>query len=159
MHEFPAPDMWFSHRVSYGETDCMGVMYYAEYLHLFERARSEFIRACGVSYADVEKRGVLLPVREVQCRYRHPARYDELVWIRIAIQEWRKASLKFVYELYSEDKGTLLAEGMTLHALVNQAGRPLPVPKWFRDLIEQPAPGGSQADSKPAACAKVAQTS
>ena len=42
----------------------MGVLYYAEYLHLFERARSAFIRQCGMSYADVEKKGIILPVRE-----------------------------------------------------------------------------------------------
>lgn len=49
------------HRVSYGETDTMGVLYYAEYLHLFERARSAYIRSCGMSYADVEKKGIILP--------------------------------------------------------------------------------------------------
>ena len=78
MHmEFPTPAIWFSHRVSYGETDTMGVLYYAEYLHIFERARSEYIRALGMSYADVERRGVYLPVREAECRYRSPAHYDE----------------------------------------------------------------------------------
>lgn len=127
--------MWFSHRVSYGETDCMGVMYYAEYLHLFERARSEYIRACGVSYSEVEKKGLLLPVREVECRYRSPARYDDLVWIRIAIDEWRKASLKFVYEIYAEDKTRILAEGMTQHAVVSPQGRPVAIPGWFRELF------------------------
>lgn len=73
MHDFPTPETWFPHRVSYGETDCMGVLYYAEYLHIFERARSAFIRERGMSYADVEKRGIILPVREAQCRYRSPA--------------------------------------------------------------------------------------
>ena len=53
--QFPTPDIWMPHRVSYGETDTMGVLYYAEYLHLFERARSEYIRRCGMSYAEVEK--------------------------------------------------------------------------------------------------------
>lgn len=135
---FPAPDTWLSHRVSYGETDCMGVMYYAQYLHLFERARSEFIRERGMSYADVEKKGVILPVREAQCRYRHPCRYDELVRIRAGISELGRASLKFVYELWNEDKTTLLAEGMTQHALVNDAGRPIRMPEWFRNLVSLP---------------------
>lgn len=44
MHDFPTPDVWLAHRVSYGETDTMGYLYYAEYLHLFERSRSEYIR-------------------------------------------------------------------------------------------------------------------
>lgn len=136
MHAFPTPEIWLPHRVSYGETDCMGVMYYAEYLHLFERSRSEYIRRCGMSYAEVEKKGILLPVREVQCRYRSPARYDDLVFIRAAIGEWRRASLRFVYEIYNEDKELLLAEGMTVHAVVNPAGRPVAVPAWFRQMAQ-----------------------
>ena len=142
MHmEFPTPAIWFSHRVSYGETDTMGVLYYAEYLHIFERARSEYIRALGMSYADVERRGVYLPVREAQCRYRSPAHYDELVQVHTAISEWGRASLKFVYEMRSEDKTRVLATGMTQHALVNGEGRPVPVPDWFRALC-----GGGATD-------------
>lgn len=112
----------------------MGVMYYAEYLHLFERSRSEFIRRGGMSYADVERKGILLPVREVQCRYRSPARYDDLVFIRTGISEWRRASLRFVYEIWTDDKRRLLAEGMTVHAVVNPEGKPVGAPDWFRKL-------------------------
>ena len=53
---FPKPSCWLAHRVSYGETDAMGVVYYANYLHLFERGRSELIRELGFSYATVEER-------------------------------------------------------------------------------------------------------
>lgn len=122
------------HRVSYGETDTMGVLYYAEYLHLFERGRSEYIRRCGMSYAEVEKRGLILPVREAQCRYRSPAHYDDLLLVRTGISEWTRASMRFVYEIWNEDKTRLLATGMTQHALVNKEGRPIAVPDWFRSL-------------------------
>lgn len=134
MHEFPTPDIWLAHRVSYGETDTMGVLYYAEYLHLFERARSEYIRAHGMSYGEVEERGIILPVREAHCRYRSPARYDDLVWIRTGIVEWGRASLRFVYELWNEDKTRLLASGMTQHAVINREGRPMAVPGWLRAI-------------------------
>lgn len=112
----------------------MGVLYYAEYLHLFERARSAFIRQLGMSYAEVEKRGIILPVREARCRYRAPARYDDLVQIRTAVSQWGRASLHFLYEIWNEDKTRLLAEGMTQHALINREGRPVPMPDWFRQL-------------------------
>jgi acyl-CoA thioester hydrolase len=138
VHDFPAPDVVLPHRVSYGETDAMGVLYYAEYLHLFERARSAYIRHFGVSYADIERRGLFLPVREAQCRYRVPARYDDLVFVRVAVSEWGRASLRFVYEMLAENKKTLLAQGMTQHALVNGDGRPVGVPGWFRDLFLDP---------------------
>ena len=112
----------------------MGVLYYAEYLHLFERSRNTYIRACGMSYRTIEKRGLYLPVREAQCRYRMPARYDDLVHVRTAISEFRRASLRFVYELWNENKSQLLATGTTQHALINAEGRPVPLPDWFREL-------------------------
>lgn len=118
----------------------MGVLYYAEYLHLFERSRSEFIRKRGMSYAEVERRGIFLPVREAQCRYRASARYDDLVWIRTGIAEWGRASLRFVYEIWNEDKATLLATGMTQHAVVTTQGRPTAVPEWLRSQMKQDAP-------------------
>ena len=134
MHDFPNDSTWLGHRVSYGETDTMGVLYYAEYLHLFERVRSEYIREHGMSYVEVEKRGIYLPVREAQCRYRHSARYDDYLWILTGIAEWGKASMRFVYEIYNEDKSLLLATGMTHHAVVNGEGRPVPVPPWLKVL-------------------------
>lgn len=134
MHDdFPSPAIWFTHRISYGETDTMGVLYYAEYLHIFERARSEFIRACGMSYRDVEEKDIILPVREAQCRYRAPARYDDLVQVHTAISEWGRASMRFVYEMWNEDKTRLLATGSTQHALVNRQGRPVAVPDWLNN--------------------------
>ena len=87
-----------------------------------------------MGYAEVERRGIILPVREAQCRYRSPARYDDLVLVRAGIEEWGRASLRFVYEIWNEDKTRLLATGMTQHALVNPQGRPVPVPDWFRSL-------------------------
>ncbi len=134
MKDFPKPTCWFSHRVSYGETDCMQVLYYAEYLHIFERARSEFIRAQGMSYSQVEEKGIFLPVREAKCRYRAPARYDDLLHIHAAITRFGRASLDFIYEIWNEDKSKLLAEGMTEHAVVNANGKPCALPIWLKEL-------------------------
>lgn len=133
--EFPAPDAWLAHRVSYGETDAMGVLYYAEYIHIFERARGEFSHVCGCSYKEIEERGIILPVREVQCRYRSPARYDDLIQAHVAISEWGRASVRFVYALYDETRQKLLAEGMTQHAIVNRTGKPVPVPDWLKQAF------------------------
>ena len=108
--DFPSPESWYPHHVSYGETDAMGVLYYGEYLHLFERARSLFIRERGMSYAEVEHRGILLPVREAHCRYRVPARYDDLLHIRVGISEWGRASMTFTYEVHNADKTTITAD-------------------------------------------------
>ena len=130
----PFSEHWLSHRVSYGETDAMGQVYYAEFLAYFERARSHYIREQGMSYAEVETRGIYLPVREAQIRYRAPARYDELIWIRAGICRWTRASLIFAYEIYDEAKERVLTTGSTQHACVNAQARPVAVPDWLRAL-------------------------
>ncbi len=128
------PDIWLPHRVSYGETDAMGVVYYAEYLHYFERARSEFLRQFGMSYNEVEERGVFLPVREASCRYRSPLRFDNLVYVRALISEWRRASIIFTYEIHNEAKTQIMATGQTQHACVDRTGRPVPTPDWLKNI-------------------------
>ncbi len=114
----------------------MGYVYYAEYLHLFERARSEYIReALGMSYAEIERRGICLPVREASCRYRRPARYDDLIFIRTGIRDTGRASVTFVYAVTDSERKTLMAEGMTQHACADMQGKPTRMPQWFRDLL------------------------
>ena len=133
-----AVEWWFEHRVSYGETDAMGYLYYAEYLHLFERARGAFIRSRGMSYADIEQHGIMLPVREARCRYRSPARYDDMLRIRVIISELGRASLTFMYDVYAAEGKTLHAAGMTQHACIDAVGRrPVAMPGWLNNLLSE----------------------
>ncbi|HCU67921.1 MAG TPA: thioesterase [Desulfomicrobium sp.] len=132
---FPKPSCWLTHRVSYGETDAMGVVYYANYLHLFERGRSELIRNLGFSYSVVEERGIFLPVREASCRYLAPARYDDVIHIRTGLAGQSRASLNFVYEITDEKREHVLTRGTTQHAVVNAQGRPVRVPDWLSALF------------------------
>lgn len=133
--EFPEKSSWYHHFVSYGETDTMGVLYYAEYLHIFERARSFYIREHGMSYAEVERRGIILPVREAQCRYRSPIRFDDEIVVHVGVTEWKRASMKFSYEVWNEDKTCLHATGMTEHAAIGPEGKPTRVPDWLKDMF------------------------
>lgn len=132
---FPEPSCWLAHRVSYGETDAMGVVYYANYLHLFERGRGELIRNLGFSYATVEERGIFLPVREANCRYLAPARYDEIIHIHTGLAAQSRASLSFVYEITNEGQSAVLTRGSTQHAVVNATGKPVRVPEWLQALF------------------------
>lgn len=134
---FPPISCWLEHRVSYGETDAMGVVYYANYLHLFERGRSELIRNLGFSYAVVEERGIFLPVREATCRYAAPARYDDIIHIRTGLSGQSRTSLSFVYEITSADRSRVLTRGSTQHAVVNAQGKPVRVPDWLAALFVQ----------------------
>jgi len=125
--------MKFSVRVIFGDTDQMGVVYYANYLRYFEGARADYWRALGRSYKDLEGWGVALPVVEAHCAYKKPARYEDLLEIDTELSEVRIASVRFVYSIY---RGTeLLAEGWTRHAIVGTDGRARAMPDAMRALI------------------------
>ncbi len=115
-------------RITYGDTDQMGVVYYANYLRFFEIGRAEWIRARGRAYRDLEQEGLRLPVVEAYARYLRPARYDDLIEIDVEPADVRRASLRFYYRLRRADDGTVLVEGHTLHAAVGPDGRPRRMP-------------------------------
>ena len=134
--DFPTPDTRLRLTVSYGETDRMGYAYYGHYPHWFEQARGRFIRERGMSYAEVEARGVWLPVRDMAVRYVRPARYDEDITVRVAVAAWGRASVTFVYQVFGPpEAATLLAAGETVHACTSTDGRPMAVPDWLRGLF------------------------
>ncbi|QSQ25218.1 acyl-CoA thioesterase [Pyxidicoccus parkwayensis] len=133
-------------RVIYGDTDQMGVVYYANYFRYFEFARSEYFRSMGGSYAELERSGTQLPVVEASCQYRAPARYDDLIVIRPTVSELRRASIVFTYELFREgEPRTLLCTGRTLHACVGRDGKPTRMPDVMRRLLttSEPSQGSS----------------
>jgi acyl-CoA thioester hydrolase len=120
-------------RVIFGDTDQMGVVYYANYLRYFEGSRAAYWRALGKSYKDLEAWGVALPVIEAHCNYKRPALYEDLLEIDVEVGEVRGASLRFVYAVYRGVE--LLAEGYTRHAVIGTGGRPRALPDALRDVI------------------------
>ena len=106
-----------TYRVPYADTDQMRVVYYANYLTFFERARNELMRACGFTYRDLEAGGFALPVLEAHVNYRAPATYDDLLEITAWCSEFKGVRLKICCEVRRD--GKLLAEGYTVHAHVN----------------------------------------
>jgi acyl-CoA thioester hydrolase len=135
-------------RVIYGDTDQMGVVYYANYFRYFEFARSEYFRARGGSYAALERAGTQLPVAEASCQYKAPARYDDLLVVRVEVSELRRASIVFTYELFREgEPRQLLCTGRTLHACVGRDGRPTRLPDALLQLMKpsEPSPGSTSS--------------
>ena len=123
----------YTHRVLYGDTDQMGVVYYANYLRFFEGARNEWIRALGLAYAEIEARGVLLPVLEVGVRYLKPARYDDLIEVHLDVSHTR-VKVRFGY-VVKRQGGEALCLGHTVHACVGRDGRPTRAPEWLLQAL------------------------
>lgn len=109
-------------RVRYGETDQMGIAFYANYLSWFEVGRTEFCRALSRPYRSWEEKGIILPAVESYVRYRHPLRYDDVAIIKTSVQEVKPYSVTFSYEVSLEESGRLAAEGWTRHAFVTPRG-------------------------------------
>src|SRR4051812_22868991 len=114
--------MFHEQRVIFGDTDQMGVVYYANYLRFFEASRAAFLRSFGRSHGAPGAGGVALPVVEAPCRYRLPARYEALLLIEVLIGEVRPASMRFDYKV--RRGGHPLAGGGTRHASIGPDGRP-----------------------------------
>lgn len=114
-------------------------MYHSNYLNYLELSRVEWLRELGFSYAELEKKGVLLPVVRVALDYRSPARYDELLRIETRISEMGGSSIEFQSEIYNQ-KGTLLVEALVkLVCIHSDTFKPMAVPVYLRELIEKMA--------------------
>lgn len=124
------------YRVPYADTDQMGVVYYANYLIYFEMLRNELLRKAGLPYVRIEQEGIMLPVTEAVCKYKNPARYDDMLTISGWVDEIKGARLVIRCEVHKGQE--LLVEGYTVHACVDiKTRRPIRPP----DDILKLAPG------------------
>jgi len=108
-------------RVRYCETDAMGVLHHASYINFFEIARTELFRAQGGDYRAMEERGYFLVVVHVECDYKQPARFDDVLTIRARIARLTPAKLEHEYTVLRD--GQLIAKGRSVLACVDRSGR------------------------------------
>jgi acyl-CoA thioester hydrolase len=127
-------------RVRYAETDQMGVVYYANYLVWFEIGRVEFLRSLGFDYKQMEiEDGCILPVVEANCRYKAPARYDDLLLIEATPTLLRGSLLKFAYRIIrasnAREGQLVLAEGETVHIVCDASMQKCLMPERYASPI------------------------
>lgn len=122
-------------RVRYAETDQMKYVYYGNYAMYYEVARVEAFRHLGIPYLELEAEGIMMPVFKMNTTYLHPAKYDDLLTIRVLIRELPTVRIVFDYEVYNENKA-LLNTGQTTLVFVNmQNNRPMRCPAALRDAL------------------------
>ena len=119
-------------RVRYAETDAMGYLHHAQYFVYFEQGRTELLRQSGVRYRDMEARGIFYVVARLECRFRAPARYDDLLTLTTTTTRLTPVRVEHRYDLRRD--GQLLAEAGSTLVCVGRDGRPLPLPD---DLYNQ----------------------
>nr|WP_281423173.1 thioesterase family protein [Paenibacillus oenotherae] len=150
-------------RVRYQETDQMAVVFHANYVNWFEIGRTELVRHLGMPYGEIEKRGLLLPVVDLTCKYILPARYDDRIIVCTSVQQYSTVRIAFRSEVRriaddeiipaewngAEPPGELLVKGGTRHVWVSTDWRPKRLDKALPelyDIIQKVAGGDEKGD-------------
>lgn len=122
-------------RVTYRMTDQMGIVYYGNYMEMFEMGRSQLLKISGFSYRDMEGEGYRLAVVHASCDYIQPALYDDLIEIETHVDRLTRARVNFNYEIRRSRDGELLARGVTHHVYLSPEGRLRRLePHWMERL-------------------------
>ena len=124
-------------RVIYADTDAMGIVYHTNYIRWFEIGRTELFREMEILYTEMEASGLNLPLTQAYCHYLLPAYYDDIVLVETDINYLKRASIKFTYRIWDENRQNLLTEGYTVHACTDRNGKVLRIPATTADKINQ----------------------
>lgn len=122
-------------RVRYADTDKMGVVYHSNYAVYFEVGRTEMFREIGMTYDEMEKNNVMLPLVDLHINYKRPARYDDLITVTTTVKELPGVKIRFDYQIHNE-KGELLVDGYTTLAFIDMTrNRPMKMPDAIRAKV------------------------
>lgn len=124
-------------RVRYADTDQMKIVYYGRFFEYFEQGRSDLLREIGMAYPEIEAMGIYLPVIEAGSKYKHSARYDDLLHVETTLKEMPVARVRIEYRVFRNDESVPMAEGFTVHSFINAAtGKPTRAPVKFLEVLE-----------------------
>ncbi|EKB59907.1 acyl-CoA thioesterase [Bergeyella zoohelcum] len=126
----------YSFRVRYAEVDSMKFVYYGNYAQYFELGRVELFRKIGISYNEIEKRGIWLPVSEFYVKYIKSARYDDLLTVKTYIRKIPGVRIIFDYELFNEKNELITTASTTLYFFDPERKKIISCPDFLLTLIK-----------------------
>lgn len=119
-------------RVRYSETDAMGFLHHGNYFAYFEMGRTELLRAQGGNYRRMEEEGLYMVVVSVECKYRKPARYDDVLTLKTRVARVTPAKIEHEYRVCRGAE--LLAEARSVLACIDRSGAVQRIPEAFQSL-------------------------
>ena len=123
-------------KARYAETDMMGIIHHSVYPVWYEAARTEFIKMAGLTYTELEKSGIMLPLSELKCKYLRPVKYEDVVTIQTRLSHLSFAKIEFSYRVILN--GEVMATGSSLHGFVDaNTFRPVSLKKQRPELYEK----------------------
>ena len=120
-------------RVRYVETDQMGVVHHSKYAIYFEMGRTELLRACGVSYREMEEAGVFFAVAKMETKFLAPAKYDDVLRLVTKTTRLTRARIEHDYQIYRKTDNRLLTEAHTVLACIDKSGQVIAIPDQFME--------------------------
>jgi len=123
-------------RVRYGETDKMGYVYYGNFAQYYEVGRTEFMREFGLTYNEIEKNGIMLPVLSLNINYLKPAHYDDLITVKTILEKIPAIRIEFKYEVYNQKNELLNIGNTTLVFVDDKTRKPRRAPKDFLSKLQ-----------------------
>lgn len=123
--------------VRYAETDRMGIVHHSNYAIWFEAGRTDFIRKAGLSYSEIEEKGIMLPLIELKCNFKYPANYEDELIIKTNVKEMTGTRIRFYYEVVKNtEKPVILSTGETMHVWTDKNLKPVNLKKYSSELYE-----------------------
>lgn len=114
-----------AHRVQYYETDQMGIVHHSNYIRWFEEARTDLLDRAGISYAEMERRGIIIPVLGVECDYKVMTRFGETALIYSRVEGFTGLRMSISYRVHVQDEASPRCTGLTRHCFLGRDLRPL----------------------------------
>jgi acyl-CoA thioester hydrolase len=124
-------------KIYYEDTDCGGVVYYANYLKYFERARTEFLEKRGILLKDLMKEGIYFVVVSVELKYHTPGRYADILVVESTVEDVGYASIVFHHRVIRKATEELIVSGMVKIASVSDKMRPVRIPQKILYFLQQ----------------------
>lgn len=118
----------------YAETDQMGIVHHSNYAVWFEAGRTDFLKKAGISNSSIEAKGALLPLYEMNCQFKSPAKYEDKILVVTKLSSLSRVRLQFSYEVVNADNSKLLATGETMHAWTTRELKPVNAKKIIPDI-------------------------
>lgn len=124
-------------QVSYTQIDMMGIVHHSNYLLWFEKSRRDYLRKAGISNSRIAFKGLFLPLSEIECKFKGPAKYGDVILVNTKITSMSSVKTVFEYEVFDKVKGKLLATGKTVHVWTNRKIEPINLEKEAPDVYLQ----------------------
>ena len=123
-------------RINYYETDKMGIVHHSNYIRFLEEARCTWLRALGMSYGELEKMEIMIPVLGVSVDYKHHVTFEDVIQIKVFVKEFNGVRMKIGYDVREKETGNIVIEAETKHCFTDMNLKPISLKKVFPEVYD-----------------------